>query len=39
VATTDTKLTEAQTTYQAVLASAARVMQTTLLNYLTTTTA
>jgi flagellar hook-associated protein 3 FlgL len=39
VATTDTKLTEAQTSYQAVLASAARVMQTTLLNYLTTTSA
>lgn len=39
VATTDTKLTEAQTSYQAVLASAARVMQTSLLNYLTTTAA
>jgi flagellar hook-associated protein 3 FlgL len=39
VAVTDTKLTEAQTSYQAVLASAARVMQTSLLNYLTTTAA
>lgn len=39
IAVTDTKLTEAQTSYQAVLASAARVMQTSLLNYLTTTAA
>jgi flagellin-like hook-associated protein FlgL len=39
VATTDTKLTEAQTSYQAVLEASARIMQTTLLNYLTTTTA
>jgi flagellar hook-associated protein 3 FlgL len=37
VATTDTKLTEAQTAYQAVLESSARIMQTTLLTYLTTT--
>jgi len=36
VATTDTKLTEAQTAYQAVLESSARIMQTTLLTYLTT---
>lgn len=36
VATTDTKLVEAQTAYQAVLQSSARIMQTTLLNYLTT---
>lgn len=39
VATTDTKLTEAQTSYQAVLEASARIMQTTLLNYLTSTTA
>jgi flagellar hook-associated protein 3 FlgL len=38
VATTDTKLTEAQTAYQAVLESSARIMQTTLLTYLTTST-
>jgi len=37
VATTDTKLSEAQTAYQAVLESSARIMQTSLLNYLTTT--
>lgn len=37
VATTDTKFTEAQTAYQAVLESSARIMQTSLLNYLTTT--
>src|SRR5271165_5956385 len=37
VATTATKLTESQTAYQAVLASSARIMQTSLLNYLTTT--
>ncbi len=39
VATTDAKLTEAQTSYQAVLEASARVMQTSLLNYLSTTTA
>ena len=39
IATTATKLTEAQTQYQAVLAATARVMQTTLLTYLSTTTA
>ncbi len=39
VATTETKLTAAQTAYQAVLESSARIMQTSLLNYLTTTTA
>jgi flagellar hook-associated protein 3 FlgL len=38
VASTDAKLTEAQTSYQAVLESSARIMQTSLLNYLTTTT-
>lgn len=37
VATTDTMLTQAQTSYQAVLAASARIMQTTLLNYLSTT--
>jgi flagellar hook-associated protein 3 FlgL len=37
VATTDTELTEAQTQYQAVLAATARVMQTSLLTYLSTT--
>ncbi len=37
VATTDTQLTEAQTAYQAVLESSARIMQTTLLNYISTT--
>lgn len=37
VATTDTQLTEAQTAYQAVLESSARIMQLSLLNYLTTT--
>lgn len=38
VATTDTQLTEAQTAYQAVLESSARIMQTTLLTYLSTST-
>lgn len=38
IATTDTKLTEAQTQYQAVLSATARVMQTTLLTYLSSTT-
>jgi flagellar hook-associated protein 3 FlgL len=37
LATTDTQLTEAQTAYQAVLQSSARIMQLSLLNYLTTT--
>lgn len=37
VAVTDTQLTQAQTAYQAVLESSARIMQTTLLNYLSTT--
>jgi flagellar hook-associated protein 3 FlgL len=36
VATTDVKLTQAETAYQAVLESSARIMQTTLLNYLST---
>jgi len=35
VATTDVKLTQAETAYQAVLESSARIMETTLLNYLT----
>ncbi|HEY1763284.1 MAG TPA: hypothetical protein VGF85_00075 [Opitutaceae bacterium] len=38
IATTATKLTEAQTQYQAVLAATARVMQTSLLTYLSSTT-
>jgi flagellin-like hook-associated protein FlgL len=37
VAVATTQLTEAQTAYQAVLESSARIMQTTLLNYLSTT--